>query len=169
MKQIKHVPRMYVCMYVCMYSQQGMDQPRYTCQSYSWSAEQGKLFLPYPRSRVIIWSRETGSAVPSRASLVIFILRLNLVMVMVLTRGLLFFLLLSAAASNHLYRQTPPGQSRVYRVMKLRTDGVHCREYAGTKLVVLKVTGAVNASNYSGNPMVQLMCTSLFPHPPLVQ
>ena len=27
-----------------------------------------------------------------------------------------------------LYRHTPSGQSRVYRVMQLRTDGVHCRE-----------------------------------------
>ena len=33
-----------------------------------------------PRSRLIIWSRETGSSVPSRVSLLIFILRLNLVL-----------------------------------------------------------------------------------------
>ena len=29
-------------------------------------------------------------------------------------------------------RHTPSGQSRVYRVTQLRTDGVHCRESAGT-------------------------------------
>ena len=32
----------------------------------------------YSRACLIIWSRETGSAVPSRVSLLIFILRLNL-------------------------------------------------------------------------------------------
>ena len=37
-----------------------------------------KFFFPYPRSRLRIWSRETGSAVPSRVSLLISILRLNL-------------------------------------------------------------------------------------------
>ena len=37
-----------------------------------------------PRSRLRIWSRETGSAVPSRVSLLISMLRLN----MVLTYGI---------------------------------------------------------------------------------
>ena len=50
------------------------------CQSCSWSAEQGKWTFPCPRSRLRIWSRETGPAVPSRASLLISILRLNLVL-----------------------------------------------------------------------------------------
>ena len=35
---------------------------------------------PCPRSHLRIWSRKTGSAVPSRISLLIFILRLNLVL-----------------------------------------------------------------------------------------
>ena len=39
----------------------------------------GELIFPCPRSRLRIWSRETGSVVPSRASLLISILRLNLV------------------------------------------------------------------------------------------
>ena len=42
----------------------------------------------------------------------------------------------------HLFiynRHTPSGQSRVYRVTQLRTDGVHCRESAGTGPVILKV------------------------------
>ena len=34
---------------------------------------------------------------------------------------------------------TPSGHSRVYRVTQLRTDGVHCRESAGTGPVNLKV------------------------------
>ena len=36
--------------------------------------------FPCLRSRLRIWSRETGSAVPSRVSLLISILRLNLVL-----------------------------------------------------------------------------------------
>ena len=43
-------------------------------------AEQGKIIFPCPRSRLKIWSRETGSAVPSRVSMLISILRLNLVL-----------------------------------------------------------------------------------------
>ena len=39
----------------------------------------------------------------------------------------------------YLNRHTPSGQSRVYRVTQMRTDGVHCRESAGTGPVVLKV------------------------------
>ena len=42
----------------------------------------------------------------------------------------------------HLFiynRHTPSGQSRVYRVTQLRTDGVHCRESAGTGPVNFKV------------------------------
>ena len=39
-----------------------------------------RLIFPCPRSRLIIWCRETGSAVPSRVSLLISILRLNLVL-----------------------------------------------------------------------------------------
>ena len=44
--------------------------------------------------------------------------------------------------SVHLFifsRHTPSGQSRVYRVTQLRTDGVHCRESAGRGTVNLKV------------------------------
>ena len=37
---------------------------------------------------------------------------------------------------NH---HTPSGQSRVYRVKQLRTDGIHCRESADTEPVSLKV------------------------------
>ena len=66
-----------VCMYVCMvipYSK-SMD-----CQSCSWSAKQGKIIFPCLCACLRIWSRETGSAVPSRVSLLISILRLNLVL-----------------------------------------------------------------------------------------
>ena len=36
-----------------------------------WSAKQGKIFFPCPRSRLRTWSRETCSAVPSCVSLLI--------------------------------------------------------------------------------------------------
>ena len=39
-----------------------------------------RVRVPCPRSRLRIWSRETGSAVPSRVSPLISILRLNLVL-----------------------------------------------------------------------------------------
>ena len=58
-------------MFVCMALTTGQG-----CQSCSWSAaEQGKLIIRCPRSRLRIWSRETGSAVPSRVSLLISILQ----------------------------------------------------------------------------------------------
>ena len=63
---------------VIIYSK-SKDQPGKVCQSCLWSAEQGNIHFPCPRSRLRIWSRETGLAVPSRVSLLISILRLNLV------------------------------------------------------------------------------------------
>ena len=90
--------------------------------------------FPCPRACLRIWSRETGSAVPSRVSLLISILRPNLV----LTYGIP----LEFRGGVHLFiynRHTPSSQSRVYRVTQLRTDGVHCRESAGTGPVNLKV------------------------------
>ena len=43
-------------------------------------SSKGKIIFPCPRSRLRIWSHETVSAVPSRVSLLISILRLNLVL-----------------------------------------------------------------------------------------
>ena len=43
-----------------------------------------------------------------------------------------------SAASIYLYCQPPWGQSRDYQVTRLRTDGVHCRESAGTGPEVLR-------------------------------
>ena len=53
---------------------------------------------------------------------------------------------------SYLNRQPPSGQSRVYRVTHLRTDGVHCREPAGTGSVVLKVVPVTGAA-FSGVTM----------------
>ena len=60
------------------------------------------------------------------------------------------------------------GQSRVYQVTRLRTDGVHRRESTGMGPGVLKVdrvTDAINASIYLGNSIDQITCACLFPHP----
>ena len=70
----------------------------------------GKLIFPCPRSCLRIWSRETGSAVPSRVSLLISMLRLNLV----LTHGIPP----DFRGDVHLF--IPPyaigSQSRVYQI-----------------------------------------------------
>ena len=93
-----------------------------------------KGYFPVRVSCLRIWSRETDSAVPFRVNLLISILRLNLV----LTYGIPP----EFRGGVHLFiynRHTPSGQSRVYRVTQLRTDGVHCRESAGMRPVNLKV------------------------------
>ena len=58
----------------------------------------------------------------------------------------------------YIYHQPPSVQSRVYQVTPLRTDGVHCRESAGTG----PVTGG---AAFSGFTMDQLVCASLSSHP----
>ena len=63
---------MYACMNACCmviaYGRVLINRER-GCQSSSWSTEQGKLVFLCPRLRLRIWSRETGSIVPSRVSL----------------------------------------------------------------------------------------------------
>ena len=56
-----------------------MDQPDKVANPARGQLNRGKI-LPCPRACLRIWSRETGSAVPSRVSLLISILRLNLVL-----------------------------------------------------------------------------------------
>ena len=118
---------MYVCMYVWSSHIAEYGSTGYGCQSCSWSAEQGKWIFPCPRACLRIWSRETGSAVPPRVSL--FILHTQAQYGAYLRdpsrvprrRSLSYYLV-------YKKRHTPSGQSRVYRVTQLRTDGVHCRE-----------------------------------------
>ena len=45
-----------------------------------------------------------------------------------------------------LNRHTPSGQTRVYQVTRFRTDGVHCRESAGTGPVNFKVVSRMGAA-----------------------
>ena len=78
------------------------------------------------------------------------------------------FLPISAAAAIYLFKPlfTLSGQSRVYRVSQLRTNGIHCRESAGTgpvKLKVVPVTGAVFAG-HRGRIYVRLS----FPTPTVI-
>ena len=70
----------------------------------------------------------------------------------------------SAVASVYLNCHTRWGESRVYRVTQMRTDGVHCRESAGTGPVVLKVVPVTGAA-FSGFTIDRSMRASLFTHP----
>ena len=60
----------------------------------------------------------------------------------------------------YLNRHTPSGQCRVYRVTQVRTDGVHCRESAGTGLVNLMVVPVTGAA-FLQVTMDRLMCASI--------
>ena len=62
-----------------------MDQPGKVANPARGQLNREKLAFPCPRTRLRIWSRETGSAVPSRSSLLISILRL---LNLVLTHGI---------------------------------------------------------------------------------
>ena len=132
---------MYVCLYVCMYVCICMyvwssHITEYGSTSKVANPARGQLNrennIALSRACLRIWPRETDSAVPCRVSLLISILRLNLV----LTYGISP----EFRGCVHLRnRHTPSGQSRVYGVTQSRTDGVHCRESAGTGPVNLKV------------------------------
>ena len=119
----------------------------------SWT---GKWIFPCARSRLRDWSRETGSAVPSRVSMFLSILRLNLVLTYGIPpefRGGVYLFILN--------RHTPSGQSRVYRVTQLRTDGVPPAR--GQETSRLFRTSAALACHH-GPVNIRLS----FPHPLLV-
>ena len=100
--------------------------------TYSQSKDQPDKVANAARGQLGIWSRETGSAVPPRVSLLISIIRLNLV---------------------HTYEIPPDFRGGIYLFKPpyaidsvsslsghaIRTDGIHCRESAGTGTVNLKV------------------------------
>ena len=118
------------------------------------------MFFPCPRSRLIIWSRETGPAVPSRVSS-------QIVHTQVRSQAE------SGAYSRDSsrfprrrlfpYRLPPSGRSRVIRVTQWRTYGVLCRDSASTGPAALKGVPATGAA-FPGFTMDQFLCASLFPH-----
>ena len=128
----------------------------YGCQSRSWSAEQGNFFFLCPRLHLRIWSRETGSAVPSRVSLPILHTQAE-----------------SGAYSMNSSR-FPRRNPHVYTVNRhraspeffgLRTDGFHCRESTGAGPEVLKLVPVIlTGAAFSGFTVDQLL-THLFPTP----
>ena len=72
-----------VCM-VITYNSKSIDQPGKVANSARGRLNREKYNFPVPVRPLRIWSRETSSAVPPSVSLLIFILRLN----MVLTYGI---------------------------------------------------------------------------------
>ena len=58
----------------------GKDKPGKVANAARGQLNRENDFFFFPRSRLRIWSRETGSAAPSLVSLLIYILRLNLVL-----------------------------------------------------------------------------------------
>ena len=135
--------------------------------SYTYSEimdQQGKVANP-ARGQLNknLVSRDGFGSVPSRVNLLISILRLNLVLTY-------YGIPPEFGGSVHLFikiRHTPSGQSRVYQVTPMRiTDGVHCRESAGTGPVNLKVVP--NQCCPCQVTMDQLICASLSHHPLLV-
>ena len=83
----------------------------------------------YRREDTAVFFRQTGNS--EKSCYVYCRLSINFLGVPLFwrrNRGVYPFL----AKPLYLNRHTPSGQSRVYRVTQLRTDGVHCRESAGT-------------------------------------
>ena len=69
-----------------------------------------------------------------------------------------------------LYRQPPLGQSRVCQVAQLRTDGIHCRESAGTGARMSHQVSSRNGCclfrHDHGPTFVPL--SFILPHPPTI-
>ena len=131
-----------------------MDQPGKVANPARGQLNSEKCFFPCPCLRLRIRSRETGSAVPSRVSLIILYTQSESGDY---SRGSSRFP--RRCPFICFNRHTPSGQSRVYRVTQLRTDGVHCRASASTGPVVLKVVPVTGAALQV--TMDQLMCASL--------
>ena len=128
----------------------------YGCQPCS-----GSVF-PCRRSRLRIWSPETGSAIPSRVSPLFLHFQAESSIIN-LVRLLTGFLTFSATtASIYLNRQPSSGQSRVNLVTHSGTDGVHhYRESTGTRpaevvvlvlvlVLVFKVVPVLAGAAFSG-------------------
>ena len=121
----------------------------------SWT---GKLIFPCPRPRLRIWSRETGSAVPTRVNPLILHTQAESDW-LVLTHGI------PPASRDGVHLSIPPtaiGSVLSLSSTQLRTDGVHRQESAGTGPVVLEVV-RVTDDALQVLPQANL-CAPLFLH-----
>ena len=121
-----------------------MGQPGMVASPGRGRLNRGTYYFSCLRSRLRIWSRETGLAVPLRVSPLI--LRSRADPGAYLLRSFSRFPRRRHSPFIYLYRQPPSGQSRVDEVTQLRTDGVHCRESAGAGPVDLKEGSFTNWS-----------------------
>ena len=112
----------------------------------------------------LVSSRNMGSAVPSRISLVTLH---TMAESGSFSRALLLHPAFSEGVRLLSYRLPQSGQPRVYQVTQLRTVSVHRQELAGTGPVVLRIVRATGAA-CSGNAMDQYLRAHIFPDPLLV-
>ena len=116
----------------------------------------GKYFSPCPRWRLRIWSSETGSAIPSRVSLLIFHTQ-----IWCLLTG---FLPISAAVSIYVFK-------RPYAIGSVPSLSGHAIAYRWRSLSRVRRQRASSPQGSSSNrcclciTMNRLMCASLFPYP----
>ena len=129
--------KMYECM-VITYSK-SMDQPGKVASPARGQLNRGNECFPCPRWRLRIWSRETGSTVPSCVSLLISILRLNLVLTYRFPPEFRGGVHLSGHANAHRWRSP-------WRVRRQRTSKP---QGSPRRVLPLQV------------PMDQLICASL--------
>ena len=177
---------MYVCIVIT--DSKSKDQPGEVSQSCSWSAAQGKLIFYCPRTCLRIRSRETGSAVLSRVSLLILHTQagssaysrdssrvprqrpFNYIKPPYAIGSVPSF-----SSQSRVYCVSPefigsvPSLSckfRVYRATQMRTDSVRCRESAGTRPVNLKVIPNECCLDRGHHGPINIYLS--FPHPLLV-
>ena len=145
--------------HIITYCSKSKDQPGKVANPARGQPNRKKRIFSSPHSRMRIWSREMGwfgSHLPRQPA------HLHTQADAYLRDSSRFP---RRRPFIYLNRHTPSSQSQVSRVTQLRTDGVHCREYAGTGPVNLKVVqiGAALAGHH-GPINVRLS----FPHPLLV-
>ena len=155
---------------VITYYSREKDQPGKVANSFRGQLNRENEYFPVssPFAPGKIWSRETSSAAPSRASLLI--LHTQAESSGAYSRDSSRFPWQAAS----IYLLIPPyaiiGSVPSFRVTQLLTDGVHCHESAqgrssSPQVSVVPVTGAAAVA---GLTMDQLMCDSRFPYPLLV-
>lgn len=157
LRQLDTIPRR---VWLCVWPWPSTDRAStgYSCQSYLWSAGQGKFIFPVPvRVSEIAHTSYVGLYRPTlaRSSSTT---KLN----PMLTYGTPLLLVVFLCDFYH-NRHPPSSQSRVHQLKQMCVDGILDRESAGSGPKIRKVvllTGAV-----TGNFVGQFMCAPLFPRP----